>query len=247
MPRFKLTIEYDGTDYVGWQRQDNGPSVQAALEDAVRGYCQVDALVQGAGRTDAGVHARGQVAHVDIPREDTADVVAKALNAHLRPQPIAVIAAERVGADFHARFSAVERGYVYTILNRRAPPALDAHHVWWIPGALDAAAMHNAAAALVGRHDFTTFRAAACQADSPVKTLDELTVRRDGDLVRVFARARSFLHHQVRNIVGSLRLVGDGRWARDDLARARDACDRTVGGPTAPASGLCLMHVRYPG
>jgi len=246
MPRFKLTIEYDGTRYVGWQRQENGPSVQAALEDAVRGYCQVDTLVQGAGRTDAGVHARGQVAHVDLPRDDAPEVVAKALNAHLRFQPIAVLAAEKVGDDFHARFLAQERGYLYRILNRRAPPALEETHVWWVPIPLDAPRMHAAAQALVGRYDFSTFRAIACQADSPVKTLDELNVGRIGDEILVTARARSFLHHQVRNMVGNLRQVGDGRWTVDDLITARDACNRTQGGPTAPAAGLYLMHVKYP-
>jgi len=246
MPRFKLTIEYDGTDYVGWQRQANGPSIQEALEDAVRGYCQVSALVQGAGRTDAGVHARGQVAHVDIPRDDPPEVVLKALNAHLRRHPIAILAAEKVDTDFHARFSAIERGYIYRILTRRAPPAIEANLVWWIPTHLDAARMHDAAQELVGRHDFTSFRAAACQADSPVKTVDEITVTREDDMVLVKARARSFLHHQVRNIVGSLRFVGDGRWTRQDIATARDARDRSAAGPTAPASGLFLMHVKYP-
>ena len=246
MPRFKLTIEYDGTPFVGWQRQDNGPSVQGALEAAARGYCQVDALVQGAGRTDAGVHALGQVAHVDLPRNDPPDIVAKALNAHLRPNPISVVKAEQVSEDFHARFSAIERGYLYRILNRRAPPAVDANLVWWVPTQLDAARMHDAAQELVGRYDFSSFRAAACQAESPVKTLDEITVTRDGDMVLVTARARSFLHHQVRNIVGTLRLVGEGRWTRQDLATARDARDRSAAGPTAPASGLFLMHVKYP-
>jgi tRNA pseudouridine38-40 synthase len=246
MPRFKLTIEYDGTDYVGWQRQDNGPSIQAALEDAVRAYCQIDALVQGAGRTDAGVHARGQVAHVDLPREDSPAVVQNALNAHLRPQPIAILHAERIDDGFHARFSAIERGYRYLILNRRAPPALDAHHVWWVPTPLDAEDMHAAAQRLVGRHDFSSFRAAQCQADSAVKTLDALDVARDGETIMVTARARSFLHHQVRNMVGTLRLVGEARWSADDLATALAARDRGAGGPTAPASGLCLMYVRYP-
>lgn len=246
MPRFKLTIEYDGTNYVGWQRQTNGPSIQAALEDAAKAYCQVDALVEGAGRTDAGVHARGQVAHVDLTRDDPPDIVAKALNAHLRPRPIAVISAEKVSAQFHARFSAIERGYLYRILNRRAPAALDANHMWWVPAPIDAERMHRAAQALVGKHDFSSFRAAACQAESPVKTLDELTVSRDGDIVSVVARARSFLHHQVRNMVGTLRLVGTGQWNADDVAAALAARDRAAGGPTAPADGLYLMQVRYP-
>jgi len=246
MPRFKLTIEYDGTNYVGWQRQANGPSIQEALENAARAYCQVDTLVQGAGRTDAGVHARGQVAHVDLPRDDSPDVVAKALNAHLRPHPIVVLAAEQVSERFHARFSAIERGYVYRILNRRAPAALDVNKVWWVPSLLDASAMHRAAQSLIGNHDFTTFRAVACQAESPVKTLDEITVTRSGEVIAVAVRARSFLHHQVRNIVGTLRLVGAGQWAEEDVAKALAARDRTAGGPTAPADGLYLMYVRYP-
>ena len=246
MPRFKLTIEYDGTDYVGWQRQANGPSIQGALEDAARAYCQIDALVQGAGRTDAGVHARGQVAHVDLMRDDHPDVVRNALNAHLKPRPISVISAEKVTEAFHARFSANERGYRYLILNRRAPPALDARQVWWVAAPLNVEAMHEAAQVLVGRHDFTTFRAVQCQADSPVKTLDALDVTRDGEMIAVTTRARSFLHHQVRNFVGTLRLVGEGRWTAADVAAALAARDRSAGGPTAPSTGLCLMHVGYP-
>ena len=246
MPRFKLTIEYDGSPFVGWQRQDNGPSVQAALEAAARGYCQVDALVQGAGRTDAGVHALGQVAHVDLPRNDRPEVVANALNAHLRPHPIAVLKAEKVGDDFHARFSAIERGYVYRIVNRRAPAVLEINHAWWVAAALDADAMHQAAQVLVGRHDFTSFRAAECQADSPIKTLDEIAVGREGDIITVKARARSFLHHQVRNIVGTLKFVGEGKWTAQNVKQALDALDRSAAGPTAPPDGLYLTHVRYP-
>jgi tRNA pseudouridine38-40 synthase len=246
MPRFKLTIEYDGGPFVGWQRQDNGPSVQAALEDAVRGYCQVDEVVHGAGRTDAGVHALGQVAHVDLPRDDAPHVVVNALNAHLRPRPIAVLAAEKAAADFHARFSALERAYEFRILNRRAVPALEAGRVWWVPQPLDAGAMHDAAQALVGRYDFTSFRAAECQADSPVKTLNRLDVARHGDAVVVTARARSFLHHQVRNMVGTLKLVGEGKWNVRDVARALEAKTRAAAGPTAPAAGLYLTDVRYP-
>jgi tRNA pseudouridine38-40 synthase len=191
------------------------------------------------------VHARGQVAHVDLPRDDPPHVVANALNAHLRPQPIVVLQAESVDQSFHARFSAVERLYTYHILNRHAPPALDARYVWWVPRPLDAPAMHDAAQALVGRFDFSSFRAAACQADSPVKTLDQLDVARDGAFVVVTARARSFLHHQVRNMVGTLALVGEGRWTAANVTAARDAADRSAAGPTAPASGLCLMRVRY--
>jgi len=246
MPRFKLTIEYDGTAFVGWQRQDNGPSIQAALEDAVRGYCQVNALVQGAGRTDAGVHALGQVAHVDLPRDDSPHVVVNALNFHLRPHPIAVLSAEEVSEEFHARFSAVERAYEYRLLNRRAAPALDIGRVWWIAQPLDAGAMHAAAQTLVGRHDFTSFRAAECQADSPVKTLDQLDVARQADTIVVTARARSFLHHQVRNLVGTLKLVGEGKWTARGVAAALEARNRAAAGPTAPAAGLYLTRVRYP-
>ncbi len=246
MPRFKLTIEYDGTNFVGWQRQDNGPSVQESLETAARAYCQTDIPVTGAGRTDAGVHALGQVAHLDIPRQDSPDKVAAALNAHLRPHPISVLRAEAAPDDFHARFSAIERQYEYRIVNRRAPPALDAGRVWWLPMAIDADAMHDAARVLLGRHDFSTFRAAECQAASPVKTLDELTVARRGEDIVVSARARSFLHHQVRNIVGTLKLVGEGKWTARDLERALAAADRAAGGQTAPATGLYLVAVRYP-
>lgn len=246
MPRFKLTIEYDGGPFVGWQRQDNGPSIQASLEDAVRGYCQVNAIVYGAGRTDAGVHALGQVAHIDIPRDDSPHVVVKALNAHLRPKPIAVLSAEKVGDDFHARFSAIERAYEYRILNRRAYPALDAGRVWWVGHPLDAAAMHAAAQLLLGTHDFTSFRAAECQAESPVKTLDQLDVSQHADAIVVTARARSFLHHQVRNLVGTLKLVGEGKWTARDVVVALEAKSRAAAGPTAPPDGLYLTRVKYP-
>lgn len=245
MPRFKLTIEYDGGPFVGWQRQDNGPSVQGALEDAARGYCQADILVQGAGRTDAGVHALGQVAHLDLPRDDRPEVVANALNAHLRPHPIAVLKAEKVADDFHARFSATERGYLYRIVNRRAPAVLEEGHAWWVAAPLDAAAMHDAAQVLIGRHDFSSFRAAECQADSPVRTLDEITVTRAGELISVTARARSFLHHQVRNILGTLKFVGEGKWTKADVRRVLEARDRAAAGPTAPPDGLYLTHVKY--
>jgi tRNA pseudouridine38-40 synthase len=245
MPRFKLTIEYDGGPFVGWQRQDNGLSVQRALEDAARAYCQADIPVHGAGRTDAGVHALGQVAHVDLPRDDRPAVVANAFNAHLRPHPIAVLKAEKVADDFHARFSATERGYLYRIVNRRAPAVLEQGHVWWVKPPLDVAAMHQAAQVLVGRHDFTSFRATDCQAESPVRTVDEITVTRSGEIINVTARARSFLHHQIRNIVGTLKLVGEGKWTKADVQRALDARDRAAAGPTAPPDGLYLTHVRY--
>ncbi|MBY0509468.1 MAG: tRNA pseudouridine(38-40) synthase TruA [Rhodospirillaceae bacterium] len=247
MPRFKLTIEYDGTPFVGWQRQDNGPSVQGVLEAAVRGYCQVDALVQGAGRTDAGVHALGQVAHVDLPRDDRPEVVANALNAHLRPHPVAVLKAEKVSEEFHARFSATERAYVYRIINRRAPAVLEINHAWWVSVPLNAAAMHAAAQVFIGKHDFSSFRAAECQADSPVKTLDEMTVSQEGDLISITTRARSFLHHQVRNFVGTLKFVGEGKWTAADVKRVLEARDRAAAGPTAPPDGLYLTHVKYGG
>jgi len=245
MTRYKLTLEYDGRPFVGWQRQDNGPSVQAAVEAAVQAFCGEVRVVEGAGRTDSGVHALGQVAHVEIAKATDADTVRDALNAHLRKQPVVVLAAEAVADDFHARFSAVERRYLYRILVRRAPPALDVGRVWWLTAPLDADAMHDAARVLVGHHDFTSFRARECQAKSPEKTLDALDVARVGDEIHVNARARSFLHHQVRNMVGTLKLVGEGKWSRDDVARALDARDRAAAGPTAPARGLYLVDVRY--
>jgi len=246
MPRFKLTIEYDGTGFAGWQRQDNGPSIQAVLEAALKAYCQIDIVVQVAGRTDAGVHALGQVAHADIPRDDPPEVVVNALNAHLRPHPVAVLSAIRVSDGFHARFSALERAYEYRFVNRRAPLALDGNRAWWISHALDASVMHDTAQVLVGKHDFTSFRAVACQADSPVRTLDELSVTRQGEEILVRVRARSFLHHQVRNIVGTLKLVGERKWTRKDVADALSARHRSRAGPTAPACGLYLVSVRYP-
>ena len=245
MTRWKLTLEYDGGPFVGWQRQDNGPSVQAAVERAVTAFCGETVAVFGAGRTDAGVHAAGQVAHADIVKEATADTVRDALNFHLKPDPIAVLAAEAAPADFHARFSATMRHYRYRILNRRAPPALDRGQVWHVGTPLDAAAMHVAAQLLVGKHDFTSFRAVACQADSPVKTLDALSVTAAGEEIHLLARARSFLHHQVRNIAGTLKLVGEGRWSAGDVAAALAARDRSRAGPTAPPEGLCLMRVDY--
>ena len=245
MPRFKLTIEYDGTPFVGWQIQAGGTSVQGALTEAIAAFTGERATVQGAGRTDAGVHALGQVAHVDLARDRDTDTVRDALNAHLRPHPIAVLAAERVPDDFDARFSARQRHYLYRILNRRADLALERTRAWRVPRPLDDAAMQAAAQRLVGRHDFTTFRAAECQAKSPVKTLDRLDVARQGDEVRVYAAARSFLHHQVRSMVGSLVLVGDGKWSGDDLAAALDARDRTRCGKVAPPQGLYLARVDY--
>ena len=245
MTRWKLVIEYDGTGFVGWQRQDNGPSVQEAMERAVKAFCGEDAVVWCAGRTDAGVHALGQVAHLDIEKSTTARTVRDAINQHLKPLPIAVLSAEPVDAQFHARLSARRRLYRYRIVNRRAPLAIERNRAWHVPYALDADAMRAAAQALVGRHDFSTFRASLCQAKSPVKTLDELSVARDGEEITVTARARSFLHHQVRNMVGTLSLVGRGKWTSADVASALAAKDRTKGGPTAPPEGLYLVEVGY--
>ncbi|TWT15690.1 tRNA pseudouridine(38-40) synthase TruA [Reyranella sp. CPCC 100927] len=245
MTRYKLTLEYDGGPFVGWQRQDNGLSVQQAVEEAVYRFCGERAHVQAAGRTDAGVHARGQVAHVDIAKDTRADTVRDALNYHLKPHPVAVVAAATAAADFHARFSATGRRYLYRIVNRRAKLALDAGRVWLVPVPLDATAMALGAARLLGRHDFTSFRSAACQAASPVKTLDRLDVSRTGDEIRIEAAARSFLHNQVRIMVGTLRLVGEGKWTPDDVTAALMACNRERGGPTAPPDGLYLTDVRY--
>ncbi len=247
MPRYKLTIEYDGEPFVGWQRQDNGPSIQQALEEAVFAFCGERANVYGAGRTDTGVHARGQVAHMDLAQDRPVDTIRAALNFHLKPAPVAVLAAEAVGDTFHARFSATWRRYRYRILNRRAPAALDRGQLWHVPVALDTAAMADAAAVLVGRHDFNSFRSTSCQAASPLKTLDLLAIGREGDEIRVDVGARSFLHNQVRILVGTLQLVGRGQWKRHDVEEALAARDRTRAGPTAPPQGLCLMEVRYDG
>jgi tRNA pseudouridine38-40 synthase len=245
MPRYKLTIEYDGAPFVGWQMQENGLSVQAVLAAAIAAFCGDGVDVRGAGRTDTGVHATGQVAHVDLAREWDTDTVRDAINAHLRPHPVAVLSAEVAADDFDARFSATRRHYLYRIINRRADLALDRGHAWRIGRPLDDAAMQAAAQRLVGKHDFTTFRASECQAKSPVKTLERLDVARDGEEVRVHASARSFLHSQVRSMVGSLALVGEGRWSADDLARALAARDRAACGPVAPPDGLYLVRVDY--
>ncbi|HZP75633.1 MAG TPA: tRNA pseudouridine(38-40) synthase TruA [Pseudolabrys sp.] len=245
MPRFKLLIEYDGTPFVGWQIQPGALSVQGQLTGAIEAFAGETVTVQGAGRTDAGVHAYGQVAHVDLSKDWDTDTVRDALNAHLRPDPIAVLAAEKVPDGFNARTSAVQRHYLYRIVNRRADLTLTLNRAWRVPRALDVAAMHAAAQRLIGKHDFTTFRAAECQAKSPVKTLDRLDVERHGEEVHIHASARSFLHHQVRSMVGSLAMVGDGKWSADDLAAALAARDRTRCGQVAPPDGLYLMRVDY--
>jgi tRNA pseudouridine38-40 synthase len=245
MPRYKLTIEYDGRPFVGWQVQDNGISVQGVLTAAVAAFCGETVHVQGAGRTDAGVHALGQVAHVDLTKAWDADTVRDALNKCLRPHPVAVLAAEPAPDGFDARFSALKRHYLYRIVNRRADLALDAGRALRVPRPLDADAMRAAAQRLVGRHDFTTFRATECQGKSPEKTLDKLDVERHCDELRIRASARSFLHHQVRSMVGSLILVGDGRWSADDLANALAARERKACGPVAPPDGLYLVRVDY--
>ena len=246
MTRWRITVEYDGTGFVGWQRQENGPSIQAALETAIERFSGETPRVFGAGRTDAGVHASGQVAHFDLERAARANTVADALNAHLQPDPIAVLDATAVGPGFDARLSARERAYLYRIVNRRAPLTTQRHRAWLVQTPLDAEAMNGAAARLVGRHDFSTFRASLCQARSPVKTLDVLEVVREEEEIRIRARARSFLHHQVRNIAGTLKLVGEGKWNADDVTAALRARDRARGGPTAPACGLYLTEVLYP-
>ena len=245
MPRYKLTLEYDGTGLVGWQRQTNGLSVQEILETACGRLTGTSVLVQGAGRTDAGVHATGQIAHVDLPRPYEPARIRGALNFHVRPHAVSVLEVEAVPDAFHARVSATRRRYLYRILNRRAPPALERNHVWFVAVALDADAMAEGARHLVGHHDFTSFRASECQAPSPVKTLDLLEVERVGEEIRIITAARSFLHHQVRNMVGTLKLVGSGQWQPDDVATALAARARAAAGPTAPPEGLCLTEVGY--
>jgi len=245
MPRYKLIIEYDGTPFAGWQWQETAPTVQRTLTDAIAALCGHVVKVAGAGRTDAGVHALGQVAHVDLAKEWRADKLRDAVNAHLRPHPVAVLGAEKVGEDFDARFSAKKRHYLYRIVNRRADLALERARAWRVPRQLDVEAMHAAAQELIGKHDFTTFRSTECQAKSPVKTLGQLDVTRDGDEVRIEASARSFLHNQVRSMVGSLVLVGDGKWGPADLGHALAARDRAACGSVAPPEGLYLVRVDY--
>ena len=243
--RYRLTLEYDGAPFVGWQRQNSGASVQGALEAAIEKLSGEKITVTGAGRTDAGVHALGQVAHFDLVKEFEPGKVRDALNYHLRPDPVSVIDAAAVDGEFHARFNATARHYLFRILNRRSPPALENGRVWHVSPGLDAEAMHAAAQHLVGQHDFTTFRAAECQAQSPVKTLDRLDVSRRADEIHIEASARSFLHHQIRSFAGTLKLVGEGKWTPLDVKKALAARDRSACGPVSPPEGLYLVRVDY--
>lgn len=245
MTRFKLTLEYDGGPFSGWQRQKHDISVQQLIEEAVFKTTGETVVVEGAGRTDAGVHAFAQVAHVDIEKEIAAERLRQAINYHVKPAPISILRCELAPPDFHARFSATGRSYLYRIINRNAPLTVDRGRAWMVAVPLDAAAMHAAAQILVGHHDFTTFRASLCQAKSPVKTLDRLDVRRAGTEIDIVAEARSFLHHQVRNMVGTLKLVGEEKWTAADVKAALEARDRAKGGPTAPPDGLYLTSVKY--
>ena len=247
MPRYRITIEYDGTPFVGWQRQANGVSVQGALEQAILKFSGETTGVRGAGRTDSGVHALGQVAHFDLAKDWDGYRVAAAINHYLKPLPVAVLDCDQVPGGFDARFSATARHYLYRILTRRAPPVMERNRVWWLPDALDVERMADAASVLVGHHDFTTFRATQCQAPSAVKTLDVFEVARSGQEIHFRCRARSCLHNKVRSMVGSLKLVGDGTWSKADLVNALDARDRTACGPVAPSAGLCLVQVDYSG
>jgi tRNA pseudouridine38-40 synthase len=247
MTRYRLTVEYDGRPFMGWQRQAHGPSVQQAIEEAIMAVTGEKVVLHAAGRTDAGVHGRAMAAHADIAKAITPFRLGEALNARLRPMPVAILACEVVADDWHARFSCVGRRYLYRIVNRRAPLTFDVGLAWQVAAALDDQAMHAAAQRLVGKHDFTTFRSAHCQAQSPVKTLDRLDVRRDGELIEIAADARSFLHHQVRSMVGCLALVGRGRWSADDLADALEARDRSRLGLNAPPDGLYFIEAVYPG
>ncbi len=245
MPRYKLTIEYDGGPYVGWQQQNSGASVQQHLTEAAKAFSGEDVTIFGAGRTDAGVHARGQVAHLDFANPREPDTIRGAINFHLKPEPIAVLQVEAVADDFEARFGAIRRRYLYRIINRRSPLALEAGLAWRVSVPLDVAAMAAGAKHLLGKHDFTTFRSVVCQANSPVKNLDRLDVEQNGDEILVHAEARSFMHHQVRSIVGSLKCVGDGKWQPDDMRKVLEARDRAACGPVAPADGLYLVGVDY--
>ena len=243
--RILITIEYDGRPFVGWQRQENGPSVQTAIEDAAKAFINAPVAVVGAGLTDAGVHPTGQVAHIDVPKKFTANRIMEALNAHLSSVPVTIQSASQVPRDFHARFSAVGRRYLYRILPRRQPPALDSGRVWHHKHKLDPKLMVRAAKHLLGHHDFTSFRASQCQAETPFRTLDRLDIETIGEEIHIHAEARSFLHHQVRNITGTLTLVGTGKWHPDTVKTTLEAVDRSAAGPTAPAHGLYLIGVDY--
>ena len=245
MVRYHITVEYDGTPFVGWQRQQNGMSIQQRLEDSIKAFSGIETLVQGAGRTDAGVHALGQSAHFDLSGDVDSAKIVDAVNFYLRPDPIAVLSCVAVAEDFNARFSATARHYVYRIVNRRQPLVMDRGRAWRVSRHLDVAVMQVAASHLVGHHDFSSFRSIHCQANSPIKTLDRLAVSRDGERVEISAVARSFLHNQVRCMVGTLQLVGEGKWTPADVAAALAAQDRAAGGPTAPAAGLYLARVEY--
>ena len=246
MQKYRSIVEYDGRHYVGWQRQDNGPSIQAAVEEAILNFCGEQVEVIAAGRTDSGVHALGMTTHFALlnNNHDPA-TVRKAINFHLGSQPIKIIETEIVPDSFHARFSAIERRYLYRILNRQSPPTLDCGRVWHVPRKLDIAGMQEAAEILIGEHDFSSFRAKDCQAASPIKTLNMIKVSKSGDEIHISAHARSFLHRQIRNIVGSLKLVGEGKWDSDDIERILLAKNRTKAGPTAPAEGLYFLEVIY--
>ena len=247
MTRYRIEIEYLGAGYAGWQAQAGERSIQGALEEAAHALCQERAEFYSAGRTDAGVHAICMAAHVDIAKKLAAHNILMGLNFHLKNagHTITVLSAKKAADDFHARFSCVRRHYIYMILNRPTPPSIEAGRAWWVRKKLDARAMDRAAQILVGRHDFTTFRATECQAASPVKTLDEISVRKRGEHIVLRTSARSFLHHQVRNMAGTLALVGEGKWNEEDFARAFAACDRTQGGPTAPPDGLYFEKAQY--
>ncbi len=245
MTRYKLTIEYDGTHFCGWQRQQEHPSVQQTIEEAIQKFCGETVTLHVAGRTDAGVHARANVAHVDIAKETDANTVRDAINFHVKPHRVVIRETEAVSDEFHARFNAVARSYKYRVLNRRPPPALDIDHAWHIAKPLDVDAMQRAADLLIGHHDFSTFRAKDCQSNSPLKTMERFEISRDDENIVFFTRARSFLYHQVRNMVGTLGLVGSGQWTLDDFKTAFAAHDRTKGGPTAPPQGLVFWEVSY--
>ncbi len=245
MPRYKITIEYDGTGLAGWQRQNDVPSVQQYLEEAIEPFAGTFVRVNAAGRTDAGVHAFGQIAHFDMAKQLPTDNVMKAINFYLATPNISVVDVEEVSSEFHARFSAQKRYYVYRMINRRAPLALELNRAWFVPGRLNIDKMRQAATYLVGQHDFTSLRDSQCQAQSPIKTLDEVRVEQNGDIIEIHVSAKSFLHHMVRNIAGTLKFVGDGRWQPEHIPQMLAACDRAAGGPTAPPHGLYFVKVDY--